>query len=258
MPLADLIPRIPLDGRRPLAADRAQLERLYATRVEAYRWRTLRVTAACPRRASRRRDPRRHSAAAADPVTSRRHTEAVRYLSSATSTPTSRRSTPCCRCRDRRLRRVLCSAISSATAPIRRRSWSASGARAGGDRPRQPRQGLRRPRAGDAVQRRRARADRVDAHSLSPDELRTLAELPKGRGGRPTTVEICHGAPFDEDHYVFDERRRRALASRRHAARICLFGHTHLPAVFTRRRSGRRRQRAGRRRSWPLPPAARR
>ena len=37
VPLEDLIPRIPLDGRRPLAASRADLERLYATRVEAYR-----------------------------------------------------------------------------------------------------------------------------------------------------------------------------------------------------------------------------
>jgi shikimate kinase len=43
MPLADLIPRIPLDGRRPLAADRVQLERLYASRVEAYRHAHLRV-----------------------------------------------------------------------------------------------------------------------------------------------------------------------------------------------------------------------
>jgi shikimate kinase len=45
VPLADLIPRIPLDGRRPLAADRAQLERLYAARVEAYRAAMLRVSA---------------------------------------------------------------------------------------------------------------------------------------------------------------------------------------------------------------------
>jgi len=37
VPLEDLIPRIPLDGRRPLAASRADLERLYASRVEAYR-----------------------------------------------------------------------------------------------------------------------------------------------------------------------------------------------------------------------------
>ena len=46
LPLADLIPRIPLDGRRPLAANRAQLERLYATRVDAYRLAHVRVGAA--------------------------------------------------------------------------------------------------------------------------------------------------------------------------------------------------------------------
>ena len=45
VPLADLIARIPLDGRRPLAADRAQLERLYAARSDAYRLAHLRVAA---------------------------------------------------------------------------------------------------------------------------------------------------------------------------------------------------------------------
>ena len=45
LPLADLIPRIPLDGRRPLAADRPQLERLYAARVDAYRLAHARVSA---------------------------------------------------------------------------------------------------------------------------------------------------------------------------------------------------------------------
>jgi len=43
LPLADLIPRIPLDGRRPLAADRPALERLYAARVDVYRLAHLRV-----------------------------------------------------------------------------------------------------------------------------------------------------------------------------------------------------------------------
>ncbi len=44
-PLADIITRIPLDGRRPLAADRAQLERLYAARADAYRLAHVRVAA---------------------------------------------------------------------------------------------------------------------------------------------------------------------------------------------------------------------
>ena len=45
VPLADLIPRIPLDGRRPLAANRAELERLHVARVDAYRMAHIRITA---------------------------------------------------------------------------------------------------------------------------------------------------------------------------------------------------------------------
>jgi len=44
VPLVDLIPRIPLDGRRPLAANRAQLELLYANRVDTYRLAHVRVS----------------------------------------------------------------------------------------------------------------------------------------------------------------------------------------------------------------------
>jgi predicted phosphodiesterase len=66
---------------------------------------------------------------------------------------------------------------------------------------------------------------------LSPAELRTLAELPMGPAQIPGGIEIAHGAPFDEDYYVFDTRDAgRALAAA--SARICLVGHTHLPAVF--------------------------
>ncbi len=45
LPLAEIIPRIPLDGRRPLAASRAELERLYAARLDAYRLAHLRIAA---------------------------------------------------------------------------------------------------------------------------------------------------------------------------------------------------------------------
>jgi shikimate kinase len=45
LPLADLIARIPLDGRRPLAADRPQLERLYLARQDTYRLAHVRVSA---------------------------------------------------------------------------------------------------------------------------------------------------------------------------------------------------------------------
>lgn len=46
MPLPELIGRIPVDGRRPLAADLSQLERLYAARVESYQLAPVRVGAA--------------------------------------------------------------------------------------------------------------------------------------------------------------------------------------------------------------------
>ena len=45
VPLDELILRLPADGRRPLAADRAQLERLYATRQEAYAFAHRRIDA---------------------------------------------------------------------------------------------------------------------------------------------------------------------------------------------------------------------
>jgi shikimate kinase len=36
VPLEELVARLPADGRRPLAADRTQMERLYALRQSAY------------------------------------------------------------------------------------------------------------------------------------------------------------------------------------------------------------------------------
>ena len=45
VPLETLIGRLPADGRRPLAADRVQMERLYAARQTAYAQAHLRVDA---------------------------------------------------------------------------------------------------------------------------------------------------------------------------------------------------------------------
>jgi shikimate kinase len=48
VPLEQLIDRIPRDGRRPLAADRAELARLYASRRAAYQQAHLRIDASAP------------------------------------------------------------------------------------------------------------------------------------------------------------------------------------------------------------------
>jgi diadenosine tetraphosphatase ApaH/serine/threonine PP2A family protein phosphatase len=55
--------------------------------------------------------------------------------------------------------------------------------------------------------------------------------MPQGPVCVDDTVEICHGAPFDEDAYIFDDLDAvRALRGLERP--ICLFGHTHVPAGY--------------------------
>jgi predicted phosphodiesterase len=73
-------------------------------------------------------------------------------------------------------------------------------------------------------------------HALTPDNREYLQALPAGPQRITDELEICHGAPFDEDAYVFDAAD--AMDALDAAGRpLCLFGHTHLPVVFAR--SGR-------------------
>jgi shikimate kinase len=48
LPLADVIARVPADGRRPLAADRTQMEQLYTRRRLAYAEAHVRIDATQP------------------------------------------------------------------------------------------------------------------------------------------------------------------------------------------------------------------
>jgi diadenosine tetraphosphatase ApaH/serine/threonine PP2A family protein phosphatase len=69
------------------------------------------------------------------------------------------------------------------------------------------------------------------AATLKPDNRDWLAALPQGPVLVDDGIEICHGTPFDEDVYVFDDLD--ALRAMRAARRpLCLFGHTHVPAIF--------------------------
>jgi diadenosine tetraphosphatase ApaH/serine/threonine PP2A family protein phosphatase len=69
--------------------------------------------------------------------------------------------------------------------------------------------------------------------TLTPAHRDYLRALPQGPVAIDDRIEICHGAPFDEDHYIFDaDDASRALDT---ATRpLCLFGHTHLPVIFRR------------------------
>jgi diadenosine tetraphosphatase ApaH/serine/threonine PP2A family protein phosphatase len=69
--------------------------------------------------------------------------------------------------------------------------------------------------------------------ALTPDNREYLRGLPQGPAVIDDRLEICHGAPFDEDHYIFDgDDAVRALDAMERP--LCLFGHTHLPIVFRR------------------------
>ena len=83
----------------------------------------------------------------------------------------------------------------------------------------------------DGFNRLARRAIEWTVDALSPENLAWLAALPKGPMMIDDQIEICHGTPFDEDVYVFDEMD--ALRSLDVTGRaICLFGHTHVPAMF--------------------------
>jgi len=74
------------------------------------------------------------------------------------------------------------------------------------------------------------------ARVLTAENRAWLAALPQGPAIVDESIEICHGTTFDEDVYVFDDLD--AVRSLRSAKRpLCLYGHTHVPAVF--RLSGR-------------------
>jgi diadenosine tetraphosphatase ApaH/serine/threonine PP2A family protein phosphatase len=74
-------------------------------------------------------------------------------------------------------------------------------------------------------------AARWTLNALTPAHRQWLADLPAGPHIVDDLVEICHGSPFDEDAYIFDELDAvRALKTSTRA--LCLFGHTHYPVTF--------------------------
>lgn len=84
--------------------------------------------------------------------------------------------------------------------------------------------GVESPEGFNAVARN---AIRWTYDNLNTENREWLAALPAGPMIVDDMIEICHGTPFDEDAYVFDDLDAlRAM----HAARrpLCLFGHTHV------------------------------
>jgi diadenosine tetraphosphatase ApaH/serine/threonine PP2A family protein phosphatase len=88
--------------------------------------------------------------------------------------------------------------------------------------------GVESPEGFNAVARS---AIRWTYESLTDANRQWLAALPKGPVEVDDLIEICHGTPFDEDAYVFDDldALRAMQASDRP---VCLFGHTHVQVGY--------------------------
>jgi diadenosine tetraphosphatase ApaH/serine/threonine PP2A family protein phosphatase len=66
---------------------------------------------------------------------------------------------------------------------------------------------------------------------LTAENLAYLRGLAAGPVAVSPRAEICHGAPFDEDAYIFDGTD--ALRAIHAAGRpVCFFGHTHVQVAF--------------------------
>lgn len=72
---------------------------------------------------------------------------------------------------------------------------------------------------------------------LSAPNRRFLHDLPLGPL-RVGDILVCHGAPHDEDEYVFHEAHAAQIFALSDAP-VVLYGHTHLPVIFSLEPSGR-------------------
>lgn len=66
---------------------------------------------------------------------------------------------------------------------------------------------------------------------LSEDQLDTLRALPQGPVSLDGVGVLCHGAPFDEDTYVFSPLEA-AMSFEFTPAPLIFFGHTHVACMF--------------------------
>jgi len=66
---------------------------------------------------------------------------------------------------------------------------------------------------------------------LSPSTRRYLRDLTIGPVMHDD-VMLCHGSPYDEDDYLFNVHHAAQVLAL-YKANVILYGHTHLPAVFS-------------------------
>lgn len=68
------------------------------------------------------------------------------------------------------------------------------------------------------------------SRNLKPENLQFLRNLNQGPLRINEEITICHGAPWDEDYYMFNKFDALEAFSL-FETKICFFGHTHFPAI---------------------------
>lgn len=80
--------------------------------------------------------------------------------------------------------------------------------------------------------------------AMSPDTLSRLTVLPGGPQEPVPGVVMCHGTPMDEDRYMIEKgsigESFAFMESRHKGARVCFFGHTHVPMIVRKKAGGRK------------------
>ncbi|MFQ6082012.1 MAG: metallophosphoesterase family protein [Candidatus Aminicenantia bacterium] len=67
--------------------------------------------------------------------------------------------------------------------------------------------------------------------NLTKQNLKYLTKLRRGPRVIDRKITICHGAPFDEDYYIFGDFDA-AETFYYLKTQVCFFGHTHFPFVY--------------------------
>jgi putative phosphoesterase len=68
--------------------------------------------------------------------------------------------------------------------------------------------------------------------NISDENMHFLSQMKKGPLTIQKDITLCHGAPFDEDYYIFGEMDA-AEAFVYLKTSVNFFGHTHLPFVYS-------------------------
>jgi len=72
--------------------------------------------------------------------------------------------------------------------------------------------------------------------NITKKNMHYLTNLKQGPDIIHDDIMICHGSPFDEDHYIFGEFDAKEAFSHS-TTPLCFFGHTHFPFVYTEKNS---------------------